>query len=76
MDFADVQDVDWDEHPAAAIIAHTTDGSSLLVQRKGVGLNEYGIVNARKLKQQVMGELHCSRQTCGQHPVTINLTIC
>lgn len=56
MSFVALQDVDWEEHPAAAIIAHTTDGASVLVQRKGVGLNEYGCVNARKAKQQLLGE--------------------
>ncbi|GLC63206.1 hypothetical protein PLESTF_000011700 [Pleodorina starrii] len=50
-DESDREDVDWETHPAEAILAKTADGR-YLVKRVGLGLDEYGIVNARAVKRQ------------------------
>lgn len=47
--------MDWDEHLAVGIFAHTTDGRQMLmVRRAGLGLSEYGAVDARKVKRARM----------------------
>ncbi|GLI64151.1 hypothetical protein VaNZ11_007336 [Volvox africanus] len=50
-DESDREDVDWEAHPAEAILAKTSDGR-YLVKRAGLGLDEYGIVNGRAVKRQ------------------------
>ncbi|GIL94189.1 hypothetical protein Vretimale_463, partial [Volvox reticuliferus] len=50
-DASDREDVDWEAHPAEAILAKTSDGR-YLVKRAGLGLDEYGIVNGRAVKRQ------------------------
>jgi hypothetical protein len=54
------QDVDWAEHPAAGIFAHSTDSSGrqlLMVRRAGCGLDDYGTVDARQIKRaRIEGE--------------------
>lgn len=55
-----LQDVDWSEHPAAGVFAHSTgsDGRQLLmVRRAGCGLDDYGTVDARQVKRaRIEGE--------------------
>jgi hypothetical protein len=52
--------VDWAEHPAAGVFAHSTgnDGRQLLmVRRAGCGLDDYGTVDARQVKRaRIEGE--------------------
>uniref|UniRef100_A0A383VNM5 HMG box domain-containing protein n=1 Tax=Tetradesmus obliquus TaxID=3088 RepID=A0A383VNM5_TETOB len=51
---SDREDVDWSEHPAAGVFAHSTgsDGRQLLmVRRAGCGLDDYGTVDARQVKR-------------------------
>jgi hypothetical protein len=46
--------VDWAEHPAAGVFAHSTDSSGrqlLMVRRAGCGLDDYGTVDARQIKR-------------------------
>ncbi|EFJ52287.1 hypothetical protein VOLCADRAFT_115930 [Volvox carteri f. nagariensis] len=50
-DESDREDVDWEAHPAEAILAKTSDGR-YLVKRASLGLDEYGIVNGRAVKRQ------------------------
>jgi hypothetical protein len=55
-----LQGVDWAEHPAAGVFAHSTDSSGrqlLMVRRAGCGLDDYGTVDARQVKRaRIEGE--------------------
>jgi hypothetical protein len=49
-----LQDVDWAAHPAECIVALTTKGK-YVVQRTGLPLNDYGLVDAAAAKRAAAG---------------------
>lgn len=53
---ARAQDVDWEGHPATAIL--TQGKGAFLVARRGLLLSEYGTVDVRKAKQMVLDGEH------------------
>ena len=45
-----MQEVDWDTHPAEGIVALTTK-NKYVVKRSGLGLHDYGLVDAAAAKR-------------------------
>ena len=61
-----LQNCDWENHPAQAIMCATVHGK-YLVKRKGVDYSDYGLVDIAAAKRQ------CSDGSTAKFPVTVDM---